>query len=255
MNTPMVLLLKAELIDYNVPNGSLEYFPLNTGTTWTYKWQNAYQPRPMIEKVAIIDIQDKPEISLLESKYTITIPDKTEPGEMLVDFQLLPERGNFEEMKLRLHGDSDYIPQHGQFVPDHDEYKSKNYPFLRGIIVRPDPLGRPHFSGYPYPAWTTKFFKSRTGGTINLNYEISKEFAEYYKGFKSERRGSQVLTRSQPIFRDSSMVWLGGDLFIIGGKSANIEVEFIVPDGWNVLTPWNRIGNSDIDIQLITRKN
>lgn len=235
---------EAELIDYNIPNGSLEYFPLNTGTTWTYKWQNAYQPRPMIEKVAIIDIQDKPEITLLESKYTITIPDETEPGEMLVEFQLLPERSNFEEMKLRLHGDSDYIPQHGQFVPDHDEYKSKNYPFLRGIIVRPDSIGRPHFSGYPYPSWTIKFFKHRTGGTMNLYYEISKEFAEYYKGFKSERRGSQFLTRSQPIFRDSSMVWYGGDLFITGGKSDNIEVEFILPDGWNVLTPWNRIGNT-----------
>ena len=235
---------EAELVDYNVPNGSPEYFPLNIGTTWTYKWQNPYQPRPMIEKVAIIDIEDKPEISLLESKYTITIPDETEPGEMLVDFQLLPEESNFEEMKLRLHGDSDYIPQHGQFIPDHAEYKSKNYPFLRGITVESHSIGSPHFKGYPYPSWTIKFFKHSTGGTMNLNYEISNKYANNYKAFQTERYGTQSLPKTPPIFRDSSMVWSGGDLFIVGGKSYKIEVEFILPDGWNVLTPWNRIGNT-----------
>ena len=235
---------EAELIDYNVPNGSNAYFPLNTATTWTYEWQNAYQPSPMIEKIAILDIQDTPEISIVESKYTITIPDKTEPGEMFVDFELLPVGSNFEEMKLRLNGDSNYIPQHNQFVPDHDEYKSQNHPLMRGLTVKPDAIGVPHFTEYPYPTWTTKFFKHRTRGTMNLKYEISTEYANHYKAFMSERYGTQFLSRTRPIFRDNSMLWFGSDLFIIGKKTDNIEVEFILPDGWGVLTPWNRIGNT-----------
>lgn len=235
---------ETELKEYDVTEKSTEYFPLNVGSTWTYKWQNEYQPSPMIEKVAIRDIQDKPEISLLESKYTITIPEETKPGEMLVDFQLFPERSNFEQMKLRLTGDSDYIPKHSHFVPDYEKNKSKEYPILRGITVKPDSIGVPHFNEYPYPTWTIKFFKHRTGGTINLNYEISTEYAKYYKEFTAERYRTQFLPRSRPIFRDSSMVWFGGDLFIIGGKADNIEVEFILPDGWGVLTPWKRTGNT-----------
>ncbi len=246
---------EAELIDYNVPNGSNAYFPLNTETTWTYKWQNEYQHSPMIEKIAILDIHDTPEISLIESKYTITIPDETKPGEMLVDFELLPVGSNFEEMKLRLKGDSNYIPQHNQFVPNHDEYKSKNYPFMRGLTVKPDAIGVPHFTEYPYPTWTTKFFKHRTGGTMNFNYEISTEYAKHYKGFKIERRGTQFLSRTRPIFRDNSMLWFGGDLFIIGGKSDKIEVELILPDGWDVLTPWNSIGNTGYRFSVDNQKD
>ncbi|MCG9128874.1 hypothetical protein JT359_14890 [Candidatus Poribacteria bacterium] len=235
---------EAELIDYNIPNGSAEYFPLNTATTWTYKWKNEYQPRPIIEKVQILDIHAKPEISLIDSKYTITISDENEPGEMFVDFQLLPESSINEEMKLRLQGDSDYIPQHSQFVPDQDQYKTKKYPFLRGITVAPHARGNPHFKEYPYPSWTLQFFKNHAGGTVNIHYEISTEYAKYYKGFQTKRYGTQALPRSRPIFRDKSMVWSGSDLFIIGGKADNIEVEFILPDGWNVLTPWNRIDNT-----------
>ena len=246
---------EAELIDYNVPNGSNAYFPLNTGTTWTYKWQNAYQPSPMIEMVTILDIHDTPEISLIESKYTITIPNETKPGEMLVDFELLPVGSNFEEMKLRLKGDSNYIPQHNQFVPDHDEYKSKNYPFMRGLTVKPDAIGVPHFTEYPYPTWTTKFFKHRTGGTMNLKYEISTEYAKHYKAFMSERQRTQFLSRTRPIFRDNSMLWFGSDLFIIGEKSDNIEVEFILPDGWDVLTPWNRIGDTGYRFAVDNQKD
>lgn len=246
---------EAELIDYNVPNGSKAYFPLNTATAWTYKWHNKYQPSPMIEKIAILDIHDTPEISIIESKYTITIPDETEPGEMVVDFELLPVGSNFEEMKLRLKGDSDYIPKHSQFVPDHDEYKSQNHPLMRGITVKPDPIGRPHYNEYPYPAWTIKFFKHRTGGIMNLKYEISTEYAKHYKAFMSERYGTQFLSKTRPIFRDNSMLWFGGDLFIIGKKTDNIEVEFILPDGWDVLTPWNRIGNSGYRFTVDNQKD
>lgn len=38
------------------------------------------------------------------------------------------------------------------------------------------------------------------------------------------------------------MLWASGDLFIVGGRNDNIEVEFKLPEGWQILTPWKRIG-------------
>ncbi len=235
---------ESELIEYDVSEESKDYFPLNVGATWTYKWQNEYQSTPMIEKVVLSATEDRPEMSLKDSKYTLTIEDADAPGEMHVNFTLRPEESYFEEMKLRLTGTSNYIPQHRKFVPQDDEYKSKNYPIMRGITVEPNSIGSPHFDEYPYPAWTIKFFKNARKGQITLDYEISKKYADYYRAFEAERYGHAINLRSQPYFREDCMVWLADALFIIGGKTENIEVAFNLPEGWSVLTPWKRIGDT-----------
>ena len=40
------------------------------------------------------------------------------------------------------------------------------------------------------------------------------------------------------------MLWAGSELFIVGGRTDDIEVEFKLPNGWRVLTPWKRIGRT-----------
>ncbi len=50
---------EAELLDYNVPKGE-EYLPLQYGNMWTYKWQNDYREKPIIEKCEVVENSDQP---------------------------------------------------------------------------------------------------------------------------------------------------------------------------------------------------
>lgn len=235
---------EAELKDYNIPGESHNYFPLNIGTTWTYRWVNEYQPRPMIEKVVLGDPNVHPETALKSASYLVTIDDPKEPGEMHIDYRLFPEDPSLEKLMLRLKGDSDYIPQHNQYVPDDSEYTSKNYPFMRGLVVEPRAIGSPHFTSYPYPVWNVKFFKHVNKSPTTINYEISQEYGKSYKDFKTERNRYTSFSQNPPYYRDDCMFWSSDALFIVGGSNNNIKVEFNLPEGWQVLTPWKRIGTS-----------
>ena len=72
---------EAELLEYNVPKGE-EYLPLQYGNMWTYKWQNEYQEKPIIEKFKIVENSDQPlDPDLLPSgrpKVLMTLPDLSE---------------------------------------------------------------------------------------------------------------------------------------------------------------------------------
>ena len=233
---------EAELIDYNVPGESNEYFPLNVDTTWTYRWHNNYQPKPLIEKLLVSDPNIQPETPLKIATYVVTIDDPKERGEMQISYRLTPKDPSLEKLQLRLNGDSNYIPQHNQYVPDDSEYTSMNHPAMRGLNVEPRPIGFPHFTKSPYPVWNIKFFKHGNKSPITLNYEISQKYAEDYKAFQTKRYGHGSYSKTRPYFRDDCMLWSSGDLFIVGGKNDSIDVEFKLPDGWKVLTPWKRIG-------------
>ena len=94
------IITEAELKEYDVPGGSTDYLPLNVGTTWTYKWKNDYQPRPMIEKVVLSDPEIRPETPLKKASYVVTIEDANAPGEMKVDFTLTPKAPTLEKMQI-----------------------------------------------------------------------------------------------------------------------------------------------------------
>ncbi len=238
------VITEAELIDYNVPGGSSDYFPLNVNTSWTYRWQNDYHTNPIIEKLHVNDPNVLPETPISKAYYTVTIEDPMKPGEMKVNYILYPEELTFEKMMLRLNGDNDYIPQHSKFIPDDSEYDIKKHHRMRGLKVEPGAIGPPHFEDYPYPVWNIKFFKHGNKNPITIDYEISQKYAKSYKDFTFKRHGITYLSQSSPYFRDDCMFWPSGNLFIVGGKTDKIEVEFNLPDGWNVLTPWKRIGNT-----------
>ena len=248
------VITEAELIAYNVPEKGRDYFPLNVDTTWTYKWYNDYQPQPIIEKLHVRDPKILPETPIKKASYLVTIEDPHDQGEMRVDCKLTPEDPNLEEspkdpnlkeLQLRLNGDSDYIVQYNQYRPKNSESKPIDNPFSRSVRVeKPRPVGFPHFRNYPYPVWKIKFFKNRNKTPITLNYNISQRYAEDYKAFQVKRHGFATYSGTPPYFRDDSMLWSGGELFIVGGKTDNIEVEFKLPKDWRVLTPWKRIGRT-----------
>ena len=235
------IITEAELNAYDVPRGSTDYLPLDVGTTWTYKWQNDYQPSPMIEKVVLRDPEIRPETPLKKTSYVVTIEDANAPGEMNVDFTLTPKASTLEKMQLRLDGDSDYIPQYNQYIPDDSDFYKNKGAAHRGVNIERLMAGPPHFNNTFYPTWKIDFFPHEKFPKT-LNYEISRKYAEDYKAFQTKRYGHEKSSPTRPYFGDDSMLWAGAELFIVGGKTDNIEVEFKLPKGWQVLTPWKRIG-------------
>ena len=144
---------------------------------------------------------------------------------------------------MRLEGDSDYIPQYNQYIPDDSDFYKNKGAALRGVNIEKRMAGPPHFNNTFYPTWKIDFFPHERFPKI-LNYEISRKYAEDYKAFKAKRRGFETYSGIHPYFREDCMLWTGGELFIVGGKTDNIEVEFKLPKGWRVLTPWKRIGRT-----------
>ena len=53
------VIMAAELLDYNVPKGE-EYLPLQYGNMWTYRLQNEYREKPIIEKCEVVENSDQP---------------------------------------------------------------------------------------------------------------------------------------------------------------------------------------------------
>ena len=73
---------EAELLEYNVPKGE-EYLPLQYGNMWTYKWQNDYREKPVIENCKIVENSDQPldpdfSPTLSGPKVLRTLPDLSE---------------------------------------------------------------------------------------------------------------------------------------------------------------------------------
>ena len=77
---------EAELLEYDIPVKSEEYFPLQVDNAWTYKWQNDYRDEAIIEKCEVVENTNKPPSSdgdmtvpesvrmmLASAKYEVTI--------------------------------------------------------------------------------------------------------------------------------------------------------------------------------------
>ena len=47
------IVTEAELIDYKIAGKSDEYFPLTSGTTWTYRWQDDFYKQPLIDTITV----------------------------------------------------------------------------------------------------------------------------------------------------------------------------------------------------------
>ena len=75
------IITEAELVDYNISGESEAYFPLNLGTTWTYKWKNDYYKEVFIEKAHIGINGDTGEH--YKGDLQLTVKVATESGEAL----------------------------------------------------------------------------------------------------------------------------------------------------------------------------
>lgn len=212
---------EAELIEYSVQGKSEEYLPLNLDTTWTYKWQNDYF-KPIIEKIKVVEAGSGHETPFQKAQYTVIISDD-QPGEAQVVCKLTPKKLSGKKIRLRTDGRGYYIPSHTVKIKD----SSNRIPNRR--------------SGN----WEYEFRKPYKS-PLTLTYNVSLKHDEETRGYLESREGSKSErdTATFPYLRPDCTFWTGYHLFIIGGTNPDIEVEFDLPKGWRVSTPWKRLGKT-----------
>ena len=215
------VITEAELITYDVPGKSNDYFPLNLGTTWTYRWQNDYY-KPMIEKVRVVEAESAHETPLQNARYVVTV-SADQPAEAQVICKLTPQERRGKKIRLRTNSHGYYIPHHTVKIKD-----------ATGRI----PNRR---SG----SWECEFRKEYKS-PLTLTYNVSIKRDEETRAFLEARDG-QGFARdpaTHPYLRENCTFWVGHHLFIIGGINRDIEVAFDLPKGWHVSTPWKHIGRT-----------
>ena len=47
------IVTEAELVDFKIAEKTDDYFPLSSGTTWTYKWQDDFYKQPLIDTITV----------------------------------------------------------------------------------------------------------------------------------------------------------------------------------------------------------
>ena len=209
---------EAELTEYKVPGKRKEYLPLNLNTQWTYKWQNDYNKAPIIEKVRVDEAGKGDQTPLKKADYIVRV-NADAPGEIAVNATFTPEDLSDEEMRLRLNGDGDYT---------------------YGII--PKGFGW-HGNGSSHShnksTWNFKNIHRRED-----KFPFVCDYSVSLKEGKAIKELHNRTPTNLPYVTEDCILWHSSSLFIVGEKSRNIEVEFELPDGWRVSTPWQRIGNT-----------
>ena len=217
---------EAELTEYQKLGKSSEYFPLNLGTKWTYKWQNDYYNKPIFEKVHVVEGGVGEQTPLREARYLVKVENTDPLREMQVSGELTPEEPGIKALRLRVNASDDdlYI---GRATIDGRGKPSGGH-------------GHSHGSG----TWEFRFSGPWQKYPMTLNYRLSLDAGERVQEIRAERRGFKPDPATLPSVRDDCILWPSKFMFIVGGKTDNIEVTFDLPEGWQVSTPWQRLGKT-----------
>ena len=213
------MITEAELMEYHVPRKSEEYFPLNLGTSWTYKWQNDYHVKPLIEKIEVVEAGSGNETPLKEAKYTVAM-DADKPGIMQVTCKLIPQDPNSNKVRLALNGDDSYITKVNL---SHSSYYTYTSTLRNGKV------------------WEFKLDRQYES-ELKLRYEASIEHGSNRNIKLYQESGIKSNPAKLPYAREDCVSWPGNMLFIVGRQCDDITVEFKLPKGWHASAPWQRIG-------------
>ncbi len=220
------IITEAELTDYTIKGKSTEYFPLNVGSSWTYRWQNDYRDTPIIERVQIDEVGKEPyRMPLKDLKYVVKI-NEDEPSEIDVHCTLTPEDINVEHMRLHLNGDSAYVYA---VIP-------------KGVAWKDDVYTR----HYDHATWEFKYYRRNLEKfPFMFNYKVSPKEAEEIWELHQMEWKKKLFPELAPDIREDCIRWHSNLLFLVGGECQNIEVEFELPEGWRVSTPWQAVDKTN----------
>ncbi len=220
---------EAELLAYKSPTDTTEYFPLQVGNAWTYKWQNDYRDEAIIEKCEVVENTDKhpgsdgdmtvPEserMMLASARYEVTIA-ADEVRVAHVRCVLTPKEDTGEILPLSMshfgtetvhNGYAEYIEDLRVTTADEEELPMKKLGKTRWAVNVGD------------------------ASPVILSYKVLLNH--------DERRWPPG--RSETPYVQEDCIFLPGYALFVIGEVNNVELRVNVPSPWYVSTPWHRIG-------------
>ena len=211
------IITEAELVEYHVPEKSEDYLPLTLGTRWKYKWKNDLYKHPMFETIEVVRPGGGNETHIEKSNYTISM-DEGNIGVLQVNAELFPKKSELRKVRLALNGEGTYIEK----VNLSHSPMSSRQPGTREL-------------------WT---FKSDDLYTIpiTLRYTASLRHGSEKNDSVFQQTGIKPNPAITPYQREDCIFFPCNMLFIVGRECNDITVEFNLPKGWHVSTPWHSIG-------------
>ena len=222
---------EAELLAHKAPTDTTEYFPLQVGNAWTYKWQNDYRDA-IIEKCEIVENSDKqpgsdgdmtvPEavrMMLASARYEITI-EAEERRVVQVKCVLTPKEDTGEILPLSMshfgtetvhNGYAEYIEDLRVTTADEEEL-----PMMK--------LGKTRWA---------------------VNVGNASPVILSYKVLLNHDERQWPPGRSETPYVQEDCIFLPGYALFVIGEVNGVELRVNVPDNWYVSTPWHRIGDEE----------
>ena len=223
---------EAELLESDVPVKGGEYFPLQVGNIWTYKWQNDYRDGAIIEQCQVIENTDKSPIPdlyeekavpesermvLASAKYEVTI-DGDERRVAHVRGILTPKEDSGETLLL-------FMSTFGTERLD-DGYAR----YLRDLTVTGTDKEKLPIEKLGKTRWAVKV-KDKAPVTLSYKVLLNHDERQWPPG------------RSETPYVQEDCIFCPGYALFVVSKVDNIELHIDVPNNWYVSTPWHRIGD------------
>ena len=216
---------EAELIKYEIPLQSEEYFPAQIGARWTYKWHNTYREEAVIEEWRVIrnfrqfENLDNP-MELASARYEVKI-DADNPRVAYVKCVLTPKttkRAKDTRKPLLLsmsHFGTEWLGDgYGHYLQDLTATD------VNGKALVIEEIGKTQWA-----------VETRDESPVTLHYKalLNHDEREWHWG-----------RDEAPYAQDDCIFWTGYALFIVG-EVDDIELCLDAPDNWSISTPWEQI--------------
>ena len=215
---------EAELLESDIPVKGEDYFPLQVGNMWIYKWQNDYRGGT-IEKCQVVENTDKrpgsdPElegIGLASARYEVKI-DGDERRVAHVKAVLTPKEGSGETLLL-------FMSTFGaeQLFDGYARY-------LRDLTVIATDKEKLPIKKLGKTRWAVKM-KNKTPVTVS------------YKVLLNHDERIWPFGRSEAPYVQADCIFLPGYALFVAGEVSDIELHIDVPENWHVSTPWHHVGD------------
>ena len=218
---------EAELLEYEIPTEAQEYFPLQIGNTWTYKWQNDYRDEAIVEKWHVIRNFNAPEnlenpMELASARYGVKI-DAAERRVAHVTCVLTPKvsgdlNGDRKPLLLSMShfGAGNLYDGYGRYLRD---LRATN---ANGERISITEIGK-----------TQWMIETENDAPVTLDYKVL---------LNHDEREWQFGKPETPYLQEDCIFLPGYAVFIVA-EVGNIELYLDVPEHWRVSTSWQRIGN------------
>ena len=222
---------EAELLESDVPVKGEDYFPLQVGNMWIYKWQNDYRD-VTIEKCQVVEntykfpfpvpdqdntVPESERMELASARYEVKI-DADERRVAHVKGILTPKEGS---------GDTLLLSMSTFGTEDLDDGYAR---YLRDLTVTAANEEELPIEKLGKTRWAVKV-KNKTPVAVSYKILLNHDERIWPPG------------RSETPYVQEDCIFLTGNALFIVGEVSDIELHIDVPNNWRVSTPWHHVGD------------